>query len=172
MSLVLRELDMNDEKSFLKGLEDWSIDDLSWYTFTWKKNMAHAEHLKLLDDQKHKSRIPPERVPSTILYAFVNGEIVGRLSIRYELNQNLLKRGGHVGYAVSPRQRNKGYATEMFKQSLEYCRKLNLEKILITCADNNIPSWKIIEKFGGVLENTILDVDEDKIIRRYWIDLK
>lgn len=172
MNLVLRELEINDERAFLKGLEDWSNDDLSWYTFVWKKGMGHAEHLKILQDLKDKSKIPNERVPSTMLYAFINDQIVGRLSIRHELNQNLLRRGGHVGYAVSPKQRNKGHATEMFKQGLEYCKKLALKKILITCADNNIPSWKIIEKFGGVLENTIHDAEEDKVIRRYWIELK
>jgi predicted acetyltransferase len=52
--------------------------------------MSHAEHLQILQDQKDKSKLPPNRVPSTMLYGFVNNEVVGRFNIRHELNQNLL----------------------------------------------------------------------------------
>ncbi len=170
-SLILRELTVNDEKAFLTGLEDWKNEELSWYTFSWKPGMSHAEHLADLERFKDKSKVPQNFVPATTLYAFVDGHIVGRLNIRYELNENLLHRGGNIGYAVSPLHRNKGYATEILKQGLEVCRKLGLKKLLVTCADQNIHSWKVIEKFDAVLENKIFDEEEDEYVRRYWIDL-
>ncbi len=106
-----------------------------------------------------------------MLYAFVNGEIVGRLNVRHKLNDELLIRGGHIGYAVSPRYRKNGYATEIFRQGLMYCQNLGLQKILVTCSDLNIPSWKVIEKFAADLENRIPDVETHELIRRYWVDV-
>lgn len=170
--LELRELTLEDEKAFLAGYKDWASDDVSWYTSVWKPGMTHSEHLAILQDQKDKNKIPETRVPSTMLYGFVRGEIVGRLNLRHELNAFLLERGGHIGYAVSVLYRKKGYASQMFVQGLAYCRKLGLQKVLITCADDNIPSMKIIENFGGSFENRIFDVDDNELVRRYWINLE
>jgi len=170
--MVLRELTEQDEKSFLNWVEDWEGEDLFWATFAWTPGMSHKEHLQKLEEQKDKNKIPSNRVPATMLYAFVGGEIVGRLNIRHELNSNLLQRGGHVGYAVSPKHRKRGYATEIFRHGLETCQKLGLEKILITCGNDNIPSWKIIEKFSGSLENRIYDSEEEEFVRRYWLQVE
>lgn len=169
MNLILRELTINDELAFLKGYEDWKNHDLSWYTFVWKPGMEFNEHLRLL--KEHQDNPPPIFVSSTMYYAFINQEIVGRLSFRHELNDKLKVRGGHIGYSVNPNQRRKGYATEILRQGLEYCKLKNLKKVLLTCEDSNIPSCKTIEKNGGILENKILDNAENKIIRRYWINL-
>jgi len=170
--LDLRELDFQDEKAFLNWIEDWKNQDLIWATFAWKPGMSHAEHLNILEIQKDKNKIPADRVPSTMLYAFVDGEIVGRLNIRHELNDNLLQRGGHVGYSVSPKHREKGYATEIFRQGLYFCQKLGLDKILVTCGDENVASWKIIEKFSGSLENRFLDSTGKEFVRRYWMNIE
>ncbi len=171
MSLILRELTQDDETAFLDGLQDWMGEDLEWYTFVWKPGMSHSEHLQILQNRKNKNEIPSHLVPNTMLYAFVEGKIVGRLSLRHELNDFLFERGGHLGYSVSPPNRQKGFATEILRQGLEYCKKLGLSRVLITCSDQNIPSWKIIEKFGGDLENRIFDSEENEFVRRYWIDL-
>lgn len=168
--LVLRELNTDDEMAFLNGLNEWSEADRSWFTFVWKPGMSHEEHLKALADNKDQSKISNEFVPSTMLYGFSDNVIVGRFNIRHYLNKNLEKRGGHVGYAVNPTYRGRGYATEMFRLGLDYCKKMNLKKILITCSDSNVPSWKIIEKFNGKLENTVLDKVKNEHIRRYWLE--
>ena len=133
--------------------------------------MSHKDHIQILQDYKNINKVPSHLVPSTMLYGFINQEIVGRLSIRHFLNENLQKRGGHIGYSVSPLHRRKGYAKEMFKQGLEYCRHLGLKKILITCSDENEPSWKIIESFNAVLENKIYDEVDEEVIRRYWLEI-
>ncbi len=170
--LELRELTIEDESAFINGYEDWKNEDITWYSFIWKPGSDYKEHLKQLVDCKDKSKLAENRVPSTMLYAFVNDEIVGRLSIRHELNNSLLERGGHIGYSVSPRLRGNGYATEIFKQGLIYCNKLGLKNILVTCADQNIPSWKIIEKFASHLENRIYDSIKNEYVRRYWVDVQ
>lgn len=98
-----------------------------------------------------------------------SGKLVGMIDIRHRLNEYLLQFGGNIGYSVRPSQRRKGYATEMLALALEECRKLGLDRALVTCDKTNIGSAKTIQKNGGVLENEVLE--GDRITQRYWIAL-
>ena len=171
MSLLLRFLEDGDEAAFLEGLKAWDGDDASWHSFCWKEGMAYPEMMRILRDERAGRNLRPDRVPHTMLYGFVGGQIIGRLSVRHTLNEQLRYRGGHIGYAVAPPFRRRGYAKEMVRQGLNYCRGLGLAKIMVTCADDNEPSWKVIEAFGGKLEDKVWDNVDNETIRRYWIDL-
>ena len=68
--------------------------------------------------------------------------------------------GGHIGYAVVPEFRRRGYATTILDLSIQIARgKLDLTRILLTCDDDNIGSIRIIEKNGGILENIVTGPD-------------
>ena len=108
-------------------------------------------------------------VPSTQYFAVADGKIVGCIQIRHRLNENLLIRGGHIGYSVRPTERRKGYAAEMLSLALEKCTHLGITKVLITCDKDNIASARTIMKNGGILENELTEKDGD-IARRFWID--
>ncbi len=168
--IILRELTSADECAFLRGFEYWKDEDPEWYTFVWRPGMSHSDHLCILQAQKDRGQLQPGRVPSSMLYAFLDGEIIGRISIRHELNDFLLSRGGHVGYAISPHHRSQGFGKHVLSKGLAYCRALGLEKVLITCGDDNIPSRKLIEGCGGSLENRVEDASNKDLVRRYWID--
>ncbi len=93
---------------------------------------------------------------------------MGRAAIRFELNEFFARRAGHIGYAVIPAFRRKGYATEILRQSIVIARSEGVTAALLTCDDSNVGSAKVIERCGGSLETTT--VDEDGIaFRRYWI---
>lgn len=111
----------------------------------------------------------PGRVADTFLVAEVDGHIVGRTSIRHELNEFLARIGGHIGYGVLPEHRRRGHATEILRQSLVVARSLGIDRALVTCDDDNVGSATVIERCGGVLESIIENLDGTPL-RRYWID--
>lgn len=170
--VVLRRLTMADEMAFFEGLKKWEGEDLSWYTFDWREGVKFRDHLERLDKNEKGLDLPEGFVPSTMLYGFVDGEIVGRVSIRHQLNKFLEQRGGHIGYAVAPVFRGKGLASEMVSQSFETCRQLGLNALLVTCGDDNIASWKIIERIGGRKIEVVWDSQENEYMRKYQVILR
>ena len=94
--------------------------------------------------------------------------MVGRASLRFELNEFLRTLGGHIGYAVRPQFRGHGYAKEILRQSVDLLRARGISPALVTCDDDNLASARVIESGGGVLESVVPGV-ADMPKRRYWI---
>lgn len=91
------------------------------------------------------------------------------IQVRHRFNDYLAEYGGHIGYSVRPDERRKGYAKWMLAHVLPEARKIGLDRVLVTCDDDNEGSSRTIEANGGVFERkTELEGD---ILRRYWIDL-
>ncbi len=108
-------------------------------------------------------------VPSTFLFAHAEGHLVGRASVRHRLNPWLERWGGHIGYAVRPAFRRRGYATEVLRQSLVVARSVGVELALVTCDVDNVGSAAVIERCGGVLEGIVDGEPGETPKRRYWV---
>jgi predicted acetyltransferase len=167
--LVLRELTDRDETAFLDGFAAWDQDGDTPYAFAWKPGEAFLGYLDRLKHHYLGVGLPESWVPSSMLYGFAKGVIVGRVSIRHRLNDFLRWKGGHIGYGVAPCFRRQGYATEMLRQALGVCRVLRLDRVMLTCDVDNVASWLVIERCGGLLEEQFSV--KGKFMRRYWIDL-
>ncbi len=90
-------------------------------------------------------------------------EVIGFLNLRHELNAWLLEEGGHIGYSVRPERRRQGHATRALALGVRRAAELGIERVLVTCDTDNLPSVRTIEAGGGVFE----DLRNGK--RRYWI---
>lgn len=110
------------------------------------------------------------KVPDSVFFLLDEdrNRLLGAVNIRHYLNETLLKGGGHIGDGIRPSERRKGYATEMIRLALIECRKLGIDRVLMTCEKNNIGSAKSILKNGGVLENEFVN-SEGCVEQRYWI---
>src|SRR3569832_418771 len=97
--------------------------------------------------------LPPGYVPQSDFWLVDQGNYIGRVSIRHTLNEDLLNLGGHIGYDIRPSKRSLGYGTKILELALPKAKELGIEKVLVTCDETNIPSRKIIEANGGVLED-------------------
>jgi predicted acetyltransferase len=127
-----------------------------------------ASYVRRLDEIRRGGDVPPDHVPATFVVAEVDGTLVGRVSIRHELNDFLANFGGHIGYGVRPAYRRRGYAGAMLRQALVVAGSAGVSRVLLTCDDGNEASASIIERAGGVLED--IRVGPDGIgKRRYWI---
>lgn len=133
---------------------------------------SFEEWIQILKYNSNISTVREGFVPSSTYMAIRESDnrIVGMIDIRHFLNDYLEKFGGHIGYSVRKSERQKGYAKKMLELALEKCKELNINRVLLTCSKDNIPSMKTILSQGGILENEILE--GERITCRYWIDLK
>jgi predicted acetyltransferase len=171
LDLVLRRPTEDEEPVFLRTHRATSPGYLSFLHY-YEPGMQFRQYLEVLAGQEQGINLPsPNHVPETFLFAFVGKRIVGRTSIRHSLNPSLLRVGGHIGYVVVPEFRRRGYGTTILALSVRIARdRLGLERVLVTCDDDNIGSIRVIQKNGGILENIVTGPDLDKPTCRYWID--
>ena len=132
--------------------------------------MSLSEYLNALADWRTGRNLPAGYVPETFLFAFVGPRIVGRVVIRHALNAFLEREGGHIGIVVVPEFRRRGYATKMLARALQIAREqLGIDHVLVTCAEGNLGSIRVIELNGGVLQDDVETNSSNGPHRRYWI---
>lgn len=177
MTLTLRFPTDADESRVLELEAEISTENFNFLAGrTVAGENTWADLLTAWRHEHEGTDLPEDRVPADFLLAVVPGdgatgedeEIVGRASIRYGLTDYLLKYDGHIGYAVAPEHRRKGYATEILRQSLELLAARGVDRALVTCDEDNVASYRTIEACSGVLENTVMG--PDGIPKRlYWV---
>ena len=126
--------------------------------------------LKKLEVWKHQELINPNYSPQTTFGVFDDEKLVGGFVLRHTLKGRLIHHGGNIGYFVRPSERNKRYGKILLKLALKKAREIGLEKVLVTCRNDNIASAKVIESNGGKYENDYYDESLGKTYRRYWIE--
>lgn len=125
-------------------------------------------------NDEHGINLRPGYVKATTFWLVDDKRFIGEIGIRHELTPRLLEYGGHIGYEIRYSECCKGYGSKMLSMVLPYCKNiLGIERLLITCDDDNIGSQRVIENNGGKLENRIANVIERGTVltRRYWITL-
>lgn len=123
-----------------------------------------------------RKKFGEEYVPSDVYLAVRKSDdkLVGMIEFRHPLTEKLLVLSGHIGYSVLPEERGKGYATEMLRQLLPWCRAAGERYVVLSCAKENEASRQVILANGGVLDSEIredLGLSQSGIAQRFVIPL-
>jgi predicted acetyltransferase len=118
--------------------------------------------------------LKPGRVPQSEFW-LVDPQrhmVLGTIRFRHALNARLEINGGHIGYAIRPGERGKGYAKRQLAMLLNCLAKSGWQRVLLTCDAENYASARVIEANGGRLEDQCLDETSGRQVNRYWINLE
>ena len=166
--MFLREVLENDKEEILKIYEEYvnsePIEGID--TFEGIRNFEHLEKMSFeewyeeLEKNKNKENLPLEFSPQTSYLVIKDNEIVGILNARWERVPILVLYGGLIGYSIRPKFRGMGYANEMLKLGLEKFKERNINEVIISSKDFNIPSIKVIERNNGIKEKEYKNPDD------------
>jgi len=165
--MIFRFPEPRDESTLRHAHQELGLEGANFLLDAYESFMNFETYIQRVNDSAKGTNLLAGRVQSTFLILEISGEIVGRVSIRHELNDWLATFGGHIGYAVRPAFRRKGYGKLLLREGLDVCARLDISQALLTCNESNVASRKVIESFGGEFINTI--PDGDQILRRYLV---
>ena len=163
---------------FLKGLEEYKNDTAKFGLDSMHQLLKTVEEGKF-DEWLEKARkndaeidLPEGYISNTKYWLIDNNEYIGSFTLRHDINENLMKWGGHIGYVIHPSKRGHGYAFAGLKLVLAEAAKLGLKRVLITCNTENNASFAVINKakkiYGGEqLEDSHLEGFSE---HRVWIN--
>lgn len=114
------------------------------------------------------------QTPATTFFAVEppSALVVGTIQVRHRLTDELRRSGGNIGYGVRPDQRGKGFAVQMLRLALPFCREIGLDRVLLDCRADNLASQQVILRCGGVFDSEDWVEDDwgrPERICRFWI---
>lgn len=88
----------------------------------------------------------------------------------------LIKRDGledvDLGFAFLAAHQSRGYAYEAAKSTLEYARKLGIDRLVAITTKDNMSSSKLLEKLGMALEGYVTLPNDTEELKLYGVELK
>lgn len=156
-------------QSYKEAYDEYTTIGISTYGMT---DAGSVDIFEKYDNYRFERKLKPDRVGADY-YWLVDDQknyFIGEITIRHRLNDALTIRGGHIGYVIRWSEWGKGYGTYMLKLALEKAKKLGLERVLITCDENNIASARVMEKNGCEYGDTV-DCADGSRTKRYWKQL-
>ena len=101
-----------------------------------------ATYIEAIIDQTGNVRLPTgqivPKVPFSVFWLVEGDEFIGETHVRHELNDYLIKEGGHVGYGIRPSRQGQGYGKLILALALDECRRIGLARVLVTCLQDNV----------------------------------
>ncbi len=159
------------ETAYREMLQEWLETGEPLIPFVLKNDPEDfATLVAQLEGYKSGLGIPDTFVPHSTFWLIDDAnDIIGVVNIRHRLTDSLLKEGGHIGYGIRPLKRKKGYATLILALALLEAQKLGIDKVLVTCDEQNTGSVKTILNNNGVLFERKMINNVPKL--SFWISL-
>ena len=177
MNLYLKEPTIKDKEEIIKMCKEFENSD-DEYKFEGTSNIkyvlsdSYKKYLERCEADKNIESINPNWSNATnYLLVDENNHIYGCSQFRHHILGELVNVGGNFAYAIRPSERGKGYGTIQLKLLIEKAKEFGLEKVLVTCRENNIGSKKTMEKFIGEADTLVPSIHDGIMEYRYWINV-
>lgn len=145
--LILRKITIDDVNDIF---EYASIPDVTTFVLwdTHKTKEDSIDFVKFSDEQFNSN--------TSIIWGIViksEKKLIGTIDLR---NWNTIHNCGEIGYVISKKYWNKGYVSEAMKAVIKFgFEELHLNRIEAHCEEENIGSWRVMEKCGMKYEGTL-----------------
>ncbi len=156
MKIELVQLDINDSNDIYLMLQEIPQEENGFMNSAHGKTFEEFKTWLIESDSSSKTKelVDGWKVPSSTYWLYVNGTPVGMGKIRHFLTEKLLEEGGHIGYAIRPSERNKGYGTILLKRLLSTAKNMGIDNILLTIRNDNVHSLKVAISNRGIIEKS------------------
>lgn len=160
---------ISHKAEFISMIDEWrSFEDTPTSPDTIFYGNTYEEFLERVDSEPYNP--PSGYVPATLFFIMEWSRILGAIHIRHNIDTPFLARiWGHIGYGIRPTERNKWYATEWLRLWLIEAKNLWIDHVMIWCYDDNVGSYRTIEKNNGKLSR--YEDYDGKLARIYTIGL-
>lgn len=121
-----------------------------------------------MEDEEYAKSVGRCQGKTFLLIRENDNKIVGTINVRWNLSEEMLQFGGHIGYGIRPTERRKGYNKINLYLGMIEAKKVGLEKVMLDCDVNNLGSDKTLKALGGKLERTEIDPSDGILTNIYW----
>lgn len=130
-----------------------------------------AEWLDYCVHMAHAEPLSDDFLPQFNYWILDNQDyVIGLIRMQAQLNNQLLNIGGHLGYYIAPAHRGQGHGKSALRLALKILNEKGVGRALITVEIHNLPSLRMVEDIGGVLEDERMDAESGNTYRRFWVD--
>ena len=124
-----------------------------------------------MEDEEYAKSVGRCQGRTFLLIRENDNKIVGTINVRWNLNEAMLRFGGHIGYGIRPTERRKGYNKINLYLGILEAKKVGLEKVMLDCDVNNLGSDKTLKALGGKLERTEVNPSDGILTNVYWFNI-
>ena len=169
MKIKLVKLRSDNYPLLTEMMDEWSKEEkkkqnpYSIFKNDYKNKELYLNELEVKED--HSFLVED----STFFLSADDRVFLGAVNIRHRLNEQLFNKGGHIGYGIRPSYRGLGFGKIQLELALKESSRLNLNRVLLCCDENNEFSIRIIVSCGGIRDFDY--VENEKVTQRYWIEL-
>jgi len=147
---IIRCYELSDAQ-MLKDAVDISIEHLKPWTY-WIKNEPETIEKKLILIRKFRGNFDLGKDFAYGIFTQDQKGFIGGIGLHITNEENVKE----IGYWISSKYANQGYATETTKALIKVGFEINnLERIEIHCDSRNIVSYNIPKKLGFVLDGIL-----------------
>lgn len=160
---ALNTQDAQKEYALLSQMPSENGFENPYEHITFEEFCTHAIPKRLAASRGEN--LSPGHVPDTYYFLWDDDNIVGLFKVRPSLNEALRSGSGHVGYAIHPACRRKGYASRglaLVVQLLKELPEFTDSEVYLSCNLDNIGSLRTMQKNGGCIHHSD---DEEYYVR-------